>query len=98
MLIAPALISVCCLLSIDYDYDYDYEGGTFMHSSKCIRPVMGLYFASLASLVKPHDTVDPNFEITTHSLRPKKNGETQLQTTTEQWTSVTFSRNKSTAT
>ena len=50
------------------------EGGTFMHSSKRARQAMGLYFASLVSLVKPYDTVDPNFEITTHSLRPKKNG------------------------
>ena len=48
----------------------------FMQSSKHVRQAMGLYFVSLASLVKPHDTEDPNFEITTHSLRYKKNGKT----------------------
>ena len=47
-----------------------------MQSSKCICQAVGLYFVSLVSLVKPHDTVDPDFEITTHSLRYKKNVET----------------------
>ena len=46
-----------------------------MQSSKRVRQAMGLCLVSLASLVKPHDTVDPNFKITTHSLRYKKNDE-----------------------
>ena len=36
-----------------------------MQSSKRVRQVMGLCLVSLVSLVKPHDTVDPNFEINT---------------------------------
>ena len=48
----------------------------FMQSTKRVRQAMGLCLVSLVSLVKPHDTVDPNFEIMTHSLRYKINGET----------------------
>ena len=52
------------------------EGEYFMQSSKRVRQAMDSYLARLVSLVKPHDTVDPNFEIMTHSLRYKKHGET----------------------
>ena len=45
----------------------------FMQSSKRVRQAMGLYLVSLVSLVEPHDTVDSNFEIITHS---QENGET----------------------
>ena len=54
---------------------FTIEGGTFMQSSKRVHQAMGLCLVSLVSLVKPHDTVDPNFKIMTHSLRYKKNGE-----------------------
>ena len=47
-----------------------------MQPSKRVRETMGLCLVNLVSIVKLHDTVDPNFEITTHSLRYKKNGET----------------------
>ena len=40
-----------------------------MQSSRNVCQAMSLYFESVLSLVKPHDTVDLNFEITTHSLR-----------------------------
>ena len=36
-----------------------------MQSSKCVHQAIGLCLVSLVSLVKPHDTVDPNFEIMT---------------------------------
>ena len=48
----------------------------FMQSTKRVCQAMGLCLVSLVSIVTPHDTVDPNFEIMTHSLRYKKNGET----------------------
>ena len=47
----------------------------FMQSSKYVHQAIGMCLVSLVSLVKPHDTVDPNFEIMT-LLRYKKNGET----------------------
>ena len=51
------------------------KGGTFMQSSNFVCQAMGLCLVILVSLVKLHNTVDPNFEITTHSLKYKKNGE-----------------------
>ena len=55
----------------------------FMQFSEPMHQGMGLCLVSLVSLVKPHNTVGPNFEIMTHSLRYKTNGKTLLQTTTK---------------
>ena len=43
-----------------------------MQTNEHVCYAMALCFVSLVSLIKLHDTVDPNFKITTHSLRIKK--------------------------